>query len=153
MTNSEGERGDPLKAGTSIQWIGPLTEQDKADLTALSIGQAKAIVAGDADAYGKLCAEDIQLLLPGKAAISGLERFLEIERSVFAEASFESFDKYPESVEMSGDLAVELGTQEVRVAGAKNDKGYLASRQKYMHVFRRTVDGWRFCRLMSNATA
>lgn len=133
-------------------WKGTFTEKDRTELMMLSNGQALAIVSGDAQAYVKLCDDDIQLMLPGKKAISGVAHFLECERAVFAESNFQSFEKHPECIEISGNIAVETGTQEVCVVGKKQEHGYLASQQKYMHVFRRTAMGWRFSRLISNAS-
>lgn len=131
-------------------WQGSFTADDQSALKALSLGQSQAIVAGDAKAYAELCCDDICLLLPGKDPVHGLETFQKLEERVFAEARFLSFDKTPITVEVSGELAVEVGLQEVKVKSAEQSKGYLASQQKYLHVFRKTKQGWKFSRLISN---
>ncbi|WP_437975320.1 NAD(P)H-dependent oxidoreductase [Sorangium sp. So ce295] len=130
--------------------LGPFTEEDRRQIGGLRAAQAAAIQRGDAEAYAALCTDDIQLLIPGHEVVSGRERFLACEAELFRSASFASFRKTPERIERSGDLAVEVGRQEVamRRGGAA---GVFAARQKYTHVFRRTAQGWRFAVLMSNA--
>lgn len=130
-------------------WYGDFSDEDKRALARLREGQADAIISGDADAYTALCAETVQLLIPGRDLICGLAAFREAEQALFATARFKAFRKYPVSVERSGDLAIEVGRQEIvmdKLAGG----GVCAGHQKYTHVFRRTGAGWRFALLMSN---
>lgn len=131
-------------------WLGPFTEEDRREIGALRDAQAAAIQQGDAEAYARLCTDDIHLMIPGHDVISGRERFLACEAELFRGASFASFKKTPERIERSGDLAVEVGRQEVAMRRG-GTTGVFAARQKYTHVFRRTAQGWRFAVLMSNA--
>jgi FMN-dependent NADH-azoreductase len=131
-------------------WIGEFSDVDLRQINALRGGQADAIVKGDARAYSELCADDVQLLIPGRAAVVGRTAFLEAEEQLFRHATFASFRKKPLSVERSGNLAVEVGLQEVAMADEGNKGGVYASRQKYTHVFRLCESGWRFAVLMSN---
>lgn len=139
---------DPDGAGP--RWIGEFSAEDVRQIDALRRGQADAIVKGDARAYCELCAQDIRLLIPGRAAVVGQAAFLDAEEHLFRHAKFATFRKKPVSVERSGTLAVEVGLQEVAMAEDGNKGGVYASRQKYTHVFRLSESGWRFAVLMSN---
>lgn len=132
-------------------WLGPFAEEDRREIDALRAAQAAAIQQGDAEAYARLCTDDVHLMIPGHDVISGRERFLACEAELFRGASFASFKKTPERIERSGDLAVETGRQEVAMRRGGTAAGVFAARQKYTHVFRRTAQGWRFAVLMSNA--
>ncbi|HEX2101590.1 MAG TPA: hypothetical protein VHF69_13040 [Candidatus Synoicihabitans sp.] len=65
--------------------------------------------------------------------------------AIFPETKNEGMRKFPVRTERSGDLAAEVGRQEL---AAKT--GTFAGKQKYMHVMRKTRDGWRFAGLLSN---
>lgn len=134
----------------TVKWLGNFSAAEKAEITTLRLAQAEAITNGDAAQYAALCTKDIQLLIPGHDAVSGHNDFLASENNLFASATFELFNKYPISIEKSGDLAVEIGRQEVKMAHRGNNEGVFSSHQKYTHVFRKTADGWRFAVLMSN---
>ncbi|HEX2101592.1 MAG TPA: nuclear transport factor 2 family protein [Candidatus Synoicihabitans sp.] len=127
------------------QWIGAFTPEDRAQIEALRLGQAAAIETGDADAYARLCADDIHLMLPGRDIVAGREQLHQFQAALFRETKYDGMRKFPVRVERSGDLAVEIGRQEL---AAKT--GTFAGKQKYTHVMRRTSDGWRFAVLMSN---
>lgn len=103
------------------RWQGPLDEDDKQQIAALRQAQAEAIISGDAEAYADLCTDDIQLLIPGKDLLSGRDAFLDAERTIFAAASFSSFEKYPSSVERGGEMAVEVGLVAVFGAYRRNN--------------------------------
>lgn len=139
-----------VRNGAGPRWIGEFSDEDVGQITALRNGQAEAIVQGDARAYAELCADDIQLLIPGREPVVGRAAFLEAEVQLFRRATFASFRKQPVSVERSGHLAVEVGLQEIATADGGNQGGVFASRQKYTHVFRLGETGWRFAVLMSN---
>lgn len=133
------------------RWIGEFSDQDKQALTLLRTGQADAIVAGDTAAYAALCADDIQLLIPGKDMQEGIDAFIEAEIALFGKARFTAFRKYPSRVERCGNLAIETGRQEITLHNKTDAQGgAFSARQKYTHVFRLTEKGWRFAILMSN---
>lgn len=134
------------------EWSGPVSDQDRVEISNLRSQQAAAIVAGDAAKYGDLCVRDIQLAIPGGHLVTGLDRFIAAEEALFEQASFRRFLKKPVSVHVSGDLAVEVGYQDVDAAGANIGGGAFSSRQKYVHVMERTTDGWRYKVLSSNPT-
>lgn len=131
-------------------WQGDFSEQDKHDIEQLRAGQAAAIVAGDASAYAALCSDDIQLLIPARELVSGKAAFLQVEQALFRNARFTSFEKQPALVVRSGDLAYEVGVQQVKMANQAEAAGVYSARQKYTHIFRCTSLGWRFAVLMSN---
>ncbi|PKM17873.1 MAG: hypothetical protein CVV11_17345 [Gammaproteobacteria bacterium HGW-Gammaproteobacteria-15] len=131
-------------------WQGEFSEQDKHDIEQLRAGQAAAIVAGDASVYAELCHDDIQLLIPSKELVSGKTAFLQVEQALFRSASFIGFEKQPALVVRSGDLAYEVGVQQVQIKNQADAAGVYSARQKYTHIFRRTSQGWRFAVLMSN---
>ena len=131
-------------------WRGKFSEHDKAQIKLLRDGQSEAIMQGDAHAYARLCTDDIQLLIPARDVISGRAAFLEAETTLFKHASFASFQKSPFHIERSGNLAVEVGRQEVLMHQQNGTGGVFSAHQKYTHVFRLTPEGWRFAMLMSN---
>ncbi|MBI5164501.1 MAG: NAD(P)H-dependent oxidoreductase [Magnetospirillum sp.] len=131
-------------------WIGDFSDEDMRQINALRHGQADAIVKGDAKAYSELCADDIQLLIPSRAIISGRKAFLEAEVGLFRHATFASFRKIPAKIERGGNLAVEVGLQDVVMADGGSNGGVYSARQKYTHVFRLSASGWRFAVLMSS---
>lgn len=132
------------------RWIGEFSDDDRRQIDALRAGQADAIVRGDARAYGDLCAIDIRLMIPGHEIVSGRDAFLAAEKALFSRATFADFRKTPLSIERDGSLAVEVGLQEITMAGAGGEGGVYSARQKYTHVFRLSDAGWRFAVLMSN---
>lgn len=142
-------KGDST-SGEEPEWIGSFTERDRREVATLRAAQAAAIVAGDAGAYARLCVDDIRLMIPGHDIISGREDFLAAQVKVFRSGRFTSFKKHPERIELSGDLAVEVGRQEVQMTSDAVAAGIFSPRQKYTHVFRRTGLDWRFAILMSN---
>lgn len=135
------------------QWAGDFTDDDRAAIAALRVAQAEAIERGDADAYARLCADDVHLMLPGQDVVIGREALRALERTVFGRARFASMRKVPLRVERGGDLAIEVGHQEVAMENGRGAGGIFASRQKYTHVFRKTPAGWRFAVLMSSPNA
>jgi FMN-dependent NADH-azoreductase len=135
---------------TSLVWQGEFSENDKQQISFLRAGQADAIIKGDAYAYAELCTDDIQLLIPSHDVVSGRAALLEVEESIFSSAKFASFRKFPFHIERSGNLAVEIGRQEVVMQKHTGADGVFSARQKYTHVFRLTPQGWRFALLMSN---
>ena len=133
------------------RWIGEFSDQDRQAITLLRTGQADAIVAGDTAAYAALCADDIQLLIPGKDLQEGIDAFVEAEIALFGSARFTAFRKFPSRVERCGHLAIETGRQEITLHSKTDQRGgAFSARQKYTHVFRHTEQGWRFAILMSN---
>ncbi|MBT9316885.1 NAD(P)H-dependent oxidoreductase [Leptothoe spongobia] len=131
-------------------WQGEFSEYDKQQINFLRAGQADAIVNGDAQAYAELCADNIQLLIPSQDVITGRNALLEAEQALFSSAKFASFQKFPLYIERSGNLAVEVGRQEVTMKNRHDTGGVFSTGQKYTHVFRLTPQGWRFAMLMSN---
>lgn len=137
----------------ALSWVGPFTEEDRRQITALREGQADAITSGDPVRYSELCAEDVHLMIPGHDIISGRESFLEAETRLLSGTRFQAFEKRPRWIELQGDFAVEVGRQSVRAATEGEPEGVLVPDQKYTHVFRRTPEGWRFAVLTSNSCA
>lgn len=133
------------------EWVGPFTGDDREEIRALRAGQAAAIQRGDAEGYARLCTDDILLMVPAHDIVSGRERFLACETELFRRGRFASFVKTPERIERSGDLAVEVGRQEI-LSTQGDGGGVFSARQKYTHVFRKTPQGWRFSVLMSNSS-
>ena len=131
-------------------WQGEFSDNDKQQIRCLRTSQADAIAIGDAQAYSKLCTDDIQLLIPSRDVVSGRTAFLEVEEKLFSSANFASFRKFPFHIERSGNLAIEIGRQEVVMHKYHRADGVFSARQKYTHVFRLTPEGWRFALLMSN---
>lgn len=135
----------------TLVWQGEFTEKDKQQIGYLRVGQADAIVQGNADAYAELCTDDIQLLIPSHDVISGRAAFLNAEKALFSNAKFAHFQKFPFHIERSGNLAFEIGRQKVTMhEHDSRSNGVFSTYQKYTHIFRLTSQGWRFAVLMSN---
>lgn len=134
----------------SVVWLGAFSDADRKEIEYLRVSQAKAIIAGNARAYAELCTDDIQLLIPGRDLVSGKTAFLQVEEALFSRATFASFLKQPLRVDGDGNLAIEVGRQQVRMQQSEPSGGVFSSQQKYVHIFRRTSEGWRFSLLMSN---
>ncbi|MEM9217266.1 MAG: NAD(P)H-dependent oxidoreductase [Cyanobacteria bacterium P01_F01_bin.150] len=131
-------------------WQGEFSEYDKQQINFLRAAQADAIAKGDASAYAELCTNNIQLLIPSQDVITGRNALLDVEQALFKRAKFARFQKVPLHIERSGNLAVEVGRQEVTMQNQHNTGGVFSTWQKYTHVFRLTPQGWRFAILMSN---
>jgi ketosteroid isomerase-like protein len=129
----------------NILWLGEFTAGDRAEIEALRLGQAAAIERGDTEAYARLVADDIHLMLPGRDIVAGRAQFMAYQSVIFSGTKFVGMKKHPIRVERSGDLVVEVGRQELAAQA-----GTFAPQQKYTHVMRKTPAGWRFAVLMSN---
>lgn len=113
-------------------------------MDSLRAKQVFAIENGDANIYRDLCTDDILLMLQGKDVVAGKSAFYEIELKLFRKVKFESNKQIPIRIERQGDLAVEVGRQELVVAASiESSKDYKSDR-KYSHVLRKTSEGWRF---------
>lgn len=131
-----------------VLWVGPFSDQDRTAIERLRTEQAACVANGDVDAYAQLCTDDVVSMLTGHDLVARRDPFIAFQKRLFQNAAFPGMRKLPYRVERSGDLAVEVGRQEI-AAGT----GAFATRQKYTHVMRKTADGWRFCVLMSNNSA
>lgn len=132
------------------QWIGEFSLEDKESINSLRAKQVFAIENGDANAYRDICTDDIVLMLQGNDVVVGKSDFYETELKLFSNVKFESIKQIPMRVERQGDLAVEVGRQELVVAASAESPKDYRSHRKYSHVLRKTSDGWRFSVLMSN---
>jgi FMN-dependent NADH-azoreductase len=107
-----------------------------------------AIVAGDAAAYAALCTEDVRLLHSGVPLITGRAELEAHNAAIFEAVTVTGLELSPVEVNGVGDLAYEVGTQQLSIEPAI--PGFASSR-KYVHVLRRGADGqWRFAVLISN---
>lgn len=150
-TRAAREKIDHLLAPCDTHWVGQFTAEDRREIAALRDAQAEAIAAGDAERYTGLCADDVQLMLPGHGITSGRPAFLEVESKLLKGSPCGSFIKCPQRVELHGNLAVETGLQRVVQRSNGNGSAVFLPNQKYTHVLRRTAEGWRFAVLMSNS--
>ena len=107
-----------------------------------------AIVAGDAASYANLCTEDVRLLHAGSPIITGRAELQAHNAAMFEAVAVTSLVLTPVEIYGTGDLAYEVGTQELTIDPTVPE---FAGSRKYVHVFRRGSDGeWRFAALMSN---
>jgi uncharacterized protein (TIGR02246 family) len=108
----------------------------------------QAIEGGDAARYAFLCTEDVRLLHPGAPLVTGLAELQAHNAAVFGAVKVIKLALSPVVVYGEGDLAYEVGTQELAIEPSM--PGFRSAR-KYVHVLRRGTDGrWRFAALMSN---
>ena len=130
--------------GTSMD----LTQEDLAAIESLRTAVTDSIVAGDVAAYAGLCTEDVQLLHEGSPIITGRAELEAHNVAMFDAVSVTSLKLIPVVVYGTGDLAYEVGTQELTIEPTM--PGFAGSR-KYVHVFRRGNNGqWLFSALISN---
>lgn len=115
-------------------WIGQFSLEEKKEITFLRDEQAKSIINGNALNYAKLCTDDIQLLIPGHDLISGQDQFLLAEENLFKRTSFASFTKYPERLERSDEMLVEIGYQELSTENRFSKGGGLFNSTK-IHAY------------------
>ena len=125
-----------------------LSEADRQAIVDLRVALVGAILEGDADAYTALCTDDVHLLHPSTPLITGRTALRDQEARVFEVVRVTKLVLSPVEVYSKGDLAYEVGTQEVAIE--PSDERFLGTR-KYVHVLKREADGqWRFAVLMSN---
>jgi len=125
-----------------------LTPEDLTAIDELRDAVTSAIVAGDAAAYANLCTEDVRLLHAGSQIITGRAELEAHNAAMFEAVSVTSLVLTPLETYGTGDLAYEVGTQELSIEPTVPE---FAGSRKYVHVFRRGSDGqWRFAALMSN---
>jgi FMN-dependent NADH-azoreductase len=132
------------------KWIGEFSLEDRQGINFLREKQIYAIENGDANVYRDLCTDDILLMLQGNDVVVGKIDFYESELKLLSNVKFESIRQIPIRVERQGNLAVEVGRQELIVAPSADSPKDYKSHRKYSHVMRKTSDGWRFAVLMSN---
>ena len=87
-------------------------------------------------------------MLQGRDLVQGREAFEECERELLSKMHFSEMKQFPIQVERHGQLAVEIGRQEMATASGEDES--FKARRKYTHVLRKTKAGWRFAVLMSN---
>jgi ketosteroid isomerase-like protein len=132
------------------KWIGEFSTEDREDINALRAKQVSSIENGDANTYSDICTDDILLMLQGSDVVVGKAAFHQCELNLFHKIHFASIEQIPLRIERQGDLAVEVGRQELVIASfAESPKDY-KSHRKYCHIMRKTDEGWRFAVLMSN---
>ncbi len=125
-----------------------LTPEDLMAIDELRDALTGAIVAGNSAAYASLCTENVRLLHPGSEIVSGVTELEAHNADMFEAVSVVSLVLAPVDIHGSGDLAYEVGSQELDIE--PKVPGFGASR-KYTHILRRGADGqWRFEVLMSN---
>ncbi len=125
-----------------------LSAEDVAAIANLRDALTNAIIAGDAATYASLCTEDVRLLHAGSPIITGKAELEVHNAEIFEVITVKSLKLTPVEVYGTGDLAYEVGSQQLAIEPAAPN---FASSRKYVHVFRRGSDGkWRFASLMSN---
>jgi ketosteroid isomerase-like protein len=134
----------------STKWIGEFSIEDREEINSLRSKQVFSIESGDANTYRDLCTDDIILMLQGNDVVVGKPDFHQCESNLFLKVKFESLEQIPIRVERQGNLAVEVGRQEIVIAASAESPKNYKSHRKYSHVMRKTNEGWRFAVLMSN---
>jgi ketosteroid isomerase-like protein len=132
------------------EWIGTFSLEDREEINSLRAKQVFAIENGNPDAYRDLCTDDILLMLQGNDVVAGKSDFYQCESNLFQKVKFKSIKQIPIRIERQGNLAVEVGRQELVTAASLESLKNYRSHRKYSHVMRKTNEGWRFAVLMSN---
>ena len=134
--------------GARVSGSPDLTAEDVAAISNLRDALTNAILESDATTYASLCTEDVQLLHAGSPVITGRVELEAHNAEIFKAITVVSLELTPVELYGTGDLAYEVGTQELTVAP---EMPIFLGFRKYVHVFRRGDDGqWRFAALMSN---
>jgi len=153
-TDTVADNNNSASSSSEPEWIGAFTADDRRAISQLRFEQAAAVATGDVERYTSLVADDIHWMFPGRDVVTGRTHFLEAQRNLRnGAAKILSMRKTPLRVERAGDLAIEIGRQELVVAPAENGKPTYPPQQKYTHIFRKTPAGWRFAVLMSNSSS
>lgn len=147
---AEQQINNLFRAQETNFWNRDFSKNEQEEISLLRDKQTQAIINGDAHFYANLCTEDVTLMIPGHDMIIGRTEFYQAEEKLFNHSSFSSFKKYPTSIERQGNIAIEFGRQEVIMNNTSNNTGVFSAKQKYMHVFRLTKQGWQYASLMSN---
>jgi uncharacterized protein (TIGR02246 family) len=132
------------------KWMGEFSSKDREEINALRSKQVFSIENGDANSYSNLCTDDILLMLQGNDVIVGKSDFYQCESNLLKKVKFTSIEQIPIRVERQGNLAIEVGRQELVIAASTESPKNYQSHRKYCHVMRKTDEGWRFAVLMSN---
>jgi uncharacterized protein (TIGR02246 family) len=125
-----------------------LSESDLEAIATLRTDLVSAIEAGDAARYASLCTDDVKLLHPHSAMVTGRTDLQAHNAEFFELFEVLSLELTPVIVSGTGDLAYEVGTQKLEITPLTS--GFQSVR-KYTHVLKRNTDGvWKFAVLMSN---
>lgn len=133
-----------------IQWIGEFSSEDREEIDFLRATQVFSIEHSDAKIYSNLCTDDVLLMLQGNDVVVGKSDFYEHESNLLRKIKFASMKQNPIRIERQGNLAVEIGRQELVIAESTEFSKNYKNHRKYTHVMRKTNEGWRFAVLMSN---
>lgn len=134
--------------GSGVERTATLTDTDLEAIAGLRTAVTAAILEGDAAAYAALCTDDVRLLHPSNPLITGRAELEAHNAAIFDAVTVTSLILRPVEVYGEGDLAYEVGTQQLSIEPAM--PGFSAFR-KYVHVMRRNPDGvWQFAALISN---
>ncbi len=133
-----------------IQWMGEFSSKDREEINVLRSKQVLSIENGDANSYSNFCTDDILLMLQGNDVVVGKSDFYQCESNLLKKVKFTSIAQIPIRVERQGNLAIEVGRQELVIAASAESPKNYKSHRKYCHVMRKTDEGWRFAVLMSN---
>ena len=133
-----------------LKWIGEFSSADREEISSLRAKQVFSIKNSDAESYRDLCTDDILLMLQGNDVVVGKSYFYECESNLLQSIKFTSMQQIPFRIERQGNLAVEVGRQELVTAESTESPKNYRSHRKYTHVLRKTNEGWRFAVLMSN---
>ena len=93
---------------------------------------------GDFEAMGGVYTEDARILPPGQPMIQGRAAIQEFWASAAQALGMTGVDLATEVLETQGDTAEEIGAYTIHGAGGVLDQG------KYVIVWKRTDDGWRY---------
>ena len=89
-------------------------------------------------------------MLQGNDVVVGKTDFYQCESNLLKKVKFTSIEQIPIRVERQGNLAIEVGRQQLVIAASAESPKDYKSHRKYCHVMRKTDEGWRFAVLMSN---
>ncbi len=125
------------------------TEADVAAIEGLVDELVRVALAGDAEAFVALFADDVMFMAPDAPAAVGIEGFRSAIETSFAEVSTGTIDMVSEETEVAGDWAYDRGTLTfVVVAGGES----IQMDWKYLAIMRRQADGsWKYARFIHNS--
>jgi uncharacterized protein (TIGR02246 family) len=145
----------PLFFSACAHTLGNNAGSDAAGVAAIHAYNAqllKALNAGDAEAMNALMAEDYVMFLPGRPAVSGIDRIRASNRSFLAQWHDE--EKWiPDETVASGNWGYQRGVFEL-VLTPKAGGAARRTVGNYLHIYERKSNGtWRLTRAMTTTYA
>jgi len=127
------------------------TEADVAAIEGLVDELVRVALAGDAEAFAALYADDAIMMAPESPDVVGIEALRSWMEEGFAAFSVDAFDMVSEETVVSGDWAYDRGTITETLTPTGSEES-MALAFRYMMVLQRQAAGsWKIARFIANS--